>query len=555
MASRANERTPLLSGATSDLNSSSSGQNTPANAASYPPNKDQEDIVDAASQLYSDESEDEPTVGSTADHLMGISAKQFWTFFSVILCLYVVAFFDSTLMESIHPVITTYFHAANSASWLSTSFLLATTAFSPFFGRLSDTFGRRPVFLFSIIVFFLTTAWCACSQTIVDFIIARAFCGLGAGGVTAMGVVICSDLIHVEYRGIYQSYINLAYGVGSSLGLACGGLLADKVGWRATFAVQLPFILLGLIVTVFTMPTSLGPELAKTQGYTLRQAVATVDLKGSFLLMVAVTMLLVFLNLGGNVLPWLHPLVLLSLVGFILATICLLCVERFAPRPILPLKLLRYAPRANLIFSNFFAAMAIRGTLFNVPLFFQAVKRESPSKSSMQLLGSSGGLLVTSVATGFMITWTRRLKPMLLIGALFILITGTLASLLSRSSPVWMDVILVSPASIGQGFAFPATTLAVLATSTQEEQAVVTTTLTLFRTLGSVLGVSLCSWMLQTVLPIFLRLDVTVPGADGIIDQVRRSVGTISNLEPTAQNQGMSIPQFSYTSELFCRHR
>ena len=96
--------------------------------------------------------------------------------------------FDSTLMASSHPVITSYFHASNSASWLSTAFLLTSTSLQPFMGRLSDTFGRRPLYLAGIVVLAATTAWCAWAQSIGSFIAARAFCGIGAAGVLSMGM-------------------------------------------------------------------------------------------------------------------------------------------------------------------------------------------------------------------------------------------------------------------------------------------------------------------------------------------------------------------------------
>lgn len=112
--------------------------------------------------------------------------SQFWFLYGPILFMYFLAQFDSTLMASSHPVITSYFHASNAASWLSTVFMLTSTAFQPLFGRVSDTLGRRPLYIFSLVMFAATTLWCSVAQSIGSFIAARAFCGLGAGGVMAM---------------------------------------------------------------------------------------------------------------------------------------------------------------------------------------------------------------------------------------------------------------------------------------------------------------------------------------------------------------------------------
>ena len=121
-----------------------------------------------------------------SDFMSNISRTRFWLIFGCILLQYFVAMFDSTLMASAHPVITSYFNSSNAASWLSTAFMLTSTSFNPLFGRASDTFGRRPLYLFALTMFAVTTTWCSLAQTIGSFIAARAFCGLGAGGVLAM---------------------------------------------------------------------------------------------------------------------------------------------------------------------------------------------------------------------------------------------------------------------------------------------------------------------------------------------------------------------------------
>lgn len=119
-------------------------------------------------------------------YLIDISPTRFWIMYSPILFVYFVATFDSTLMASSHPVITSYFHSSNSASWLSTAFMLTSTTFQPLYGRVSDLIGRRPCWIFALVIFAAATVWCALAQSMTSFIMARAFCGLGAGGVVGM---------------------------------------------------------------------------------------------------------------------------------------------------------------------------------------------------------------------------------------------------------------------------------------------------------------------------------------------------------------------------------
>jgi len=173
----ADERTPLLN----DSNILSSDLDT-----IVPP------TTDTGLSLGPDVNLNQLSTTSKADeeqaskYLSGISTVRFWLTFGVILFVYFVAMFDSTLMASSHPVITSYFNASNAASWLSTSFLLTSTSTQPLFARISDTVGRKPLWLFSLFMFAATTAWCATAQSIGSFIAARAACGLGAGGVLAM---------------------------------------------------------------------------------------------------------------------------------------------------------------------------------------------------------------------------------------------------------------------------------------------------------------------------------------------------------------------------------
>ena len=150
-------------------------------------------------------------------HYHNIDGTRFWFLFASIIFGNTIAFFDSTLMASSHPVITSYFGSSNSASWLSTVFYLSSTVSQPLYGRTSDTVGRRPVYIFASVMFLLSTAWCALAQSIGSFIAARAVCGLGAGGVMSVSNIIISDIIKIEYRGIYQSYYNMAYGFGVSI--------------------------------------------------------------------------------------------------------------------------------------------------------------------------------------------------------------------------------------------------------------------------------------------------------------------------------------------------
>ncbi|KAH8705460.1 putative MFS multidrug transporter [Talaromyces proteolyticus] len=486
----------------------------------------------------SDEDQHEQITASKSSHFVNVSPRQFWFVFGGIQIGYLIGFFDATFMASSHPVITSDFHASNSASWLSTAFLLTSTALLPLFGRISDTVGRKPVYIFSIVVFFITTAWCALAQSIGSFIAARAFCGIGAGGVFSMGMILCSDLVRLEYRGIYQSYINLTLGIGGALGFSGGGALCDHLGWRGAFGIQLPFIFVYLLIAIWTTPDNLGRIDPKDEHLGILQLLKRIDLTGAFLLTIAVTSLIIGINLGGNVLSWTHPLVISSLVLAVIVGIIFPCYEARVKRPVMPPRLLIKKPHSYIVFGNFFGALSINTVMFNIPLYFQAVKLESATASGLHLLSATLAITFSSVATGFLMTWLRTMKPFTVIGSIFLVLGGlSTASLTFFSVPYAATLFFIALSSLGQGFSFPAFTVGILAVNKQSEQAACVTTMSLWRNLGSVLGVAISSLILQNSLRVRLEEIVTGPDKQRIIELARKTVEEIATLDPVHQKQ------------------
>ncbi|KAK4142383.1 uncharacterized protein C8A04DRAFT_13279 [Dichotomopilus funicola] len=366
-------------------------------------------------------------------YLGGVSVTHFWLLFLQINANYFIACFDSTIMASSHPVITSYFGAANSASWLSTAFLLTSTSFQPMVGGLSDALGRKPPYVISTIIFLFATVWCAAAQSMTSFIFARALCGLGAGGMLTLGSIL------------------------------------------------VPLIMACLAVAILVVPNDIG--LAGRKKQTLREAMRTFDFKGSFLMSSAVTSLILGLS-----------------------------------------------PHMNLIFSNHIAAFLSNAILFNVPLFFQGVLLTTATTSGLRLVVSSALSSMCGTATGFLISYTRRLKWPLVSGtALTMIGTFCLASM-QRGWPTFLYILCLLPSAAGSGFQFPGTFMAILSVSEQREQAVVTGTLMLWRSLGQVLGVACSSLVVQNALWYYLEEFVTGPEKEDVVARVRKSVEVIREL-------------------------
>jgi hypothetical protein len=158
------------------------------------------DAADALSATDDGEAtEQTPLLAPKISPFLGnVSTTRFWLIFAPLMAAFLIACFDSTIMASSHPVITSYFKSSNSASWLTTAFLLTSTACQPLVGRLSDTVGRKRPYLAMMFILAAATAWCALAGSMTSFILARAMCGVGAGGMLTLGSIITSDLVPIK---------------------------------------------------------------------------------------------------------------------------------------------------------------------------------------------------------------------------------------------------------------------------------------------------------------------------------------------------------------------
>jgi hypothetical protein len=182
----------------------------------------------------------------------------------------------------------------------------------------------------------------------------------------------------------------------------------------------------------------------------------------------------------------------------------------------MPLSLITSNPRAGLILGNALGAVIMNGITFNIPLFFQAVLLESATSSGFRLIAPTIVGAAAGTATGFLITWTKQLKIILVFGVFFMLLGTITMTSMQRGWPGWVYVLCILPANVGGGFMFPGTFMSVLAVSEQAEQAVVTSTLILWRSMGTVLGVALSSLVLQNTLYMYLEQNVSGPNKDKV---------------------------------------
>ncbi|PKY07130.1 MFS drug transporter [Aspergillus campestris IBT 28561] len=446
--------------------------------------------------------------------------------------------FDGTITASTYAVISSDFNAANTASWLTTSYLITSTAFQPLYGRFSDIFGRRTSFFTATITFIAGCIGCGVAQDIITLNLMRALTGIGGGGLMTMATIVNSDLIPFRRRGMYQALQNGMNGFGAVCGASFGGSIVDTIGWRWCFIMQVPVgifaLVTGYLVINLSSPSSNG---LVQPGQGLRAIWKYVDLSGACLLILGLSSQLVGLSLGGNELPWSDPWVVGSLVGSVVLLALFVFVEGTTSAiPLIPLRMLKGVLPVATQISNVCVGMAAYAFLFTLPLLFQVILLDSASKAGARLAVPSLAAPIGSLVSGIVMSRWGKLAHLVRTGAALMCIGNFLVMLLQFNDSEWKYYVYVIPASLGQGIVYPGILFTFLAAFDHADHAVSASTVYLVRSLGTVWGVAITSTIVQNTLRSGLAEALSgVPDKWKLIDDIRHSVSAIYTLPPEVQ--------------------
>ncbi|KAL3456149.1 major facilitator superfamily domain-containing protein [Aspergillus heterothallicus] len=405
--------------------------------------------------------------------------------------------FDGTITASTYALISSEFNAANTSSWLTTSYLITSTAFQPLYGRFSDIFGRRACFFTSTITFLLGCLGCAVAKNVIFLNLMRALTGIGGGGLMTMATIINSDMIPFQRRGMYQAAQNVLHGFGSICGASLGGSIANTIGWRWCFLLQVPVSIFALIVGRIVIPKRQRPATDEAKTSVWKQ----VDLMGALLLILGLSVQLVGLSLGGNELPWGNIWVVSSLVGSVVLLGLFFLVEaKTSAIPVIPLRMLQGVLPVSTQIANICVGMAAYAFLFNLPLFFQVVLLDSASKAGARLVIPSLATPIGGLLSGIIMSRYGKLSYLMRAGATLMFLGNLLVMALQFSDSAWKYFVYVIPANLGQGVAYPAILFTFLAAFGHDDHAVSASTVYLIRSLGTVYGVAITSTIVQNEL-------------------------------------------------------
>ena len=390
-----------------------------------------------------------------------------------------LAALDQTVVGTALPRIITDLGGNDLYTWAFTAYLLTSTISGPLYGKLSDLFGRRPIFLFGIGIFMVGSLLAGLSQEMWQLIGARGVQGLGAGALFPIALAVIGDLFAPSERGRYQGLFGAVFGLSVLIGPAIGGVITDTIGWPFVFFLNLP---IGAVV--FAMVWRNLPL------YHLATDRPRIDYLGAALFTGALVPILIGLT-NKQAAAWTDPAVggLIGLGALLL--VAFVFVESRAVEPIVPLHLFRNRSFTVSVAAVFLAAIGFFATVIFLPRWFQVVAGSSATVSGYQMLPLLGGLIFSAIASGQIVSRTGRYR-LLVFGALTLMAVGLfMLTHLETGTPIpvlwaWMFVT-----GVGVGPMFAVFPLIVQNNVPVEELGTATSNLTFFQSVGGTVGLAL----------------------------------------------------------------
>ncbi len=417
---------------------------------------------------------------------------------SVMASLFLVAL-DQTIIATALGRIVEEFHAFESLGWVVTAYLITTTIAVPIAGKLSDLFGRRKILLIGVAIFALSSLMSGLSGGITELILWRAVQGIGGGIIMANAFTIVGDLFAARERGKWQGLIGAVFGLSSVVGPLLGGWLTEgqmifglTTDWRWTFFINVP---IGIIA--FTLIAIYSPALKHAKK-------PIIDYLGAALLAIMLSVLILAVDNTDTIFAGLLDATGMSLtvlraimftivgaagVGFILT-------ERKATEPILPLRFFKnHNFNMIVLIAGLFGA-AFMGSILYLTQFNQQVFGASPTESGLMLLPMVGGIMLTSIISGQLISRIGHYKPFIQVGFVVATIGMMLLTTLTPEVSYGYEAFIMVIIGLGMGVGMPVLNLAVQSEFAQKDLGVATSSNQLFRSLGSTIGTAVFGAML-----------------------------------------------------------
>lgn len=438
-----------------------------------------------------------------------------------------VAMLSSTVVTNALPRIVTDLEGSQTGyTWVVVATLLAMTATTPIWGKLADLFSKKMLVQVALVIFSAGSLVAAFAPSMGVLIGARALQGLGVGGLTALVQVVIASMVTPRERGRYSGYIGAVFALATVSGPLIGGLIVDSpLGWRGCFFVGLPFALAAFVL------------LQRTLHLPVVRREVSIDYAGATLIMGGVSLLLVWVSLAGSSFAWASATSAGLVIGGVVLIAAALVVEaRFATEPIIPLRLFRDRTTSLATLASVMIGIAMFGATVYLSQYFQFSRGMSPTEAGLMSIAMVGGLLVSSITSGRIISRTGVWKRWLVGGMVLVTAGFALLGTIDGSTPLWTVGLYMALVGLGLGATMQNLVLAVQNNTRLEDMGAASSVVAFFRSMGGSVGVA--------VLGTILSHDVKRNVSDGVQQLTASGQLDRADLQAAQQSTG-HIPDIS----------
>ncbi len=407
----------------------------------------------------------------------------------VLLALFMAAL-DQTIVSTATPmIIRDLAFPANWITWLTTSYLVTSTALLPIWGNLSDIFGRRHSLQVGLVIFVVASLWCGVSHTPIQLVLARAFQGVGSAAIFANAFAVVGDLFEPRDRPKMQGLFGAMFGLSSVFGPWIGGLLTDLLSWHWVFFVNLP---IGAVALTFI--TRKMPELK-------HESSGHIDYLGALLLLLFVVPLLFALSLAPNTYAWASKETIAMFALSIAAAIWFVIHELKDNDPVIELRLFAIPSFGITALASFIIGAAFLSTIVFVPLFMVNVLGVSATNSGATLTPLTLGIVAGNILSGQIVSRIGSYKPVL-VPALIMLVCGFawMALGMTPELPQWLMILKLVVLGISLGPSIPLFTQMMINAAPRNKMGVASSSATFVGQMGSSVGVAVLGTIFSATL-------------------------------------------------------